>query len=964
MFHSYRQAEGLKNLAVNAMAMDRSGFLWVATENGIYRFLGSGFELFGAEQGMPEIDIRDVVSDPGGILWVGTHKNLYRWDGGRFYPAGPNPIPIPYTRRMAVEDDRHLLVLNNNRLYRLEHDAAGRMLSLSAVFPDRVVNAMPELGQAGSVTVVGQGSGKGMVWFGCGKKLCSFPAGGSGPVASGGGPVTAWGTENGLAKDRWDGVLLDRAGTLWAAGQTHVAVLARGSARFAERGIPGSDPDNLYGHAPLIEDREGRVIVPSDDAIARWDGTGWRRIGRTNGLLGSTHITSMAFDGAGDLWLGSLGGGLYNWIGYQDWEGWNDGNGSSPLSSAIWAIAPAPGGRVVVGAERGPAWIDPRLGYSGALFRASRWTQGQISAIGSAKDGSFWATTFSGDILRLDPASASALRTARVPAVILSALEVSPGRILYSTLHGLWVGQDGAVPRKAAAVETLLGESDAVNAGCVAPDGAAWFLAGNRLLRFRDSQWDLPPIDGMNKLRGSQFALACARDGAIWLTGQQSGTWRLMPGIRRIEARQLELPPALRTLATVAILVDRRGWVWLGTDAGLVVWNGQSWRHLTQESGLIWNDVDQRALLAAPDGSLWVGTSGGVAHLMHPEHVFDSGSMTALVTEIGRGDALYPVRQQVALPWSVLPLRFRISSPAMRNRSEMVFQYRMEGFQSDWIDDPGGTALFSGLPPGSYTFLARAYNAGMNVVSGTVNIQVRVFPPWWRTRWFYTLLSFGVALLLLGVMRLYVRHVRRRSLELEELVRDRTRELEASREKLRIQATHDGLTGMLNRAGVLNALKAEMDRARRENSALLVVLVDLDHFKQLNDAHGHLGGDEALRRFAEAVRSAIRSYDHAGRIGGEEFLLVLTQISREMAAQRLASLCGSISNLTVSLRGIQIAVNCSMGATLYDPRGACTSEERLLSVADRALYEAKAAGRNQAIYREADDPAAKPAQSL
>jgi diguanylate cyclase (GGDEF)-like protein len=211
-------------------------------------------------------------------------------------------------------------------------------------------------------------------------------------------------------------------------------------------------------------------------------------------------------------------------------------------------------------------------------------------------------------------------------------------------------------------------------------------------------------------------------------------------------------------------------------------------------------------------------------------------------------------------------------------------------------------------------------------------------------------------LLLVGVILLIVGRTRQRSRELERLVSERTRELEFSREQLRIQATHDGLTGMLNRVGVLKALAAEMDRARREYSVVVVALVDLDHFKRLNDAYGHLAGDEALRSFAAAAGAALRSYDHAGRYGGEEFLLVLTEIPIEAVQQRLTNLHAAISNLKISIQGSFITLNCSLGATLFDPYAGSVSGESLLSIADEALYEAKAAGRNRLVFKEAVAP--------
>ena len=209
-----------------------------------------------------------------------------------------------------------------------------------------------------------------------------------------------------------------------------------------------------------------------------------------------------------------------------------------------------------------------------------------------------------------------------------------------------------------------------------------------------------------------------------------------------------------------------------------------------------------------------------------------------------------------------------------------------------------------------------------------------------------------LALLLAGAL-LHIRRLRGKGRELERLLDERTREVEVAREQLRIRLAHDVLTGMLNRVGILGELSAEMDRTRREGGTLLVALVNLDHFKRVNDACGYQTADEALRWFAAAVGAAIRVYDHAGRYGGDEFLLVLTEIPRGGAEQRLASLHASISNLEIHTRESEFGITCSMGAIAFDPTAGCESPESLLAAADEALYAAKAQGRNRAVLHNA-----------
>lgn len=984
VFRAYRQAEGLKNLAVSAMTTDRDGFLWAATENGVYRFLGSGFQRFGPEQGIAEVDIHDLVADPSGAVWVGTEENVYRWDGQRFSAIGKSPIHVLGSQHMAVEDENHLLVIDGNRLYRLEHDAAGRLLSYLPVTSDSLVASTPDLGKVISVSVVPEPSGGMRIWLGGGRELYSLVDRASGgTIQPRDGAVTEWGKDKGLPADNWEGVLLDRAGTLWAAGERRVAVLARGSVRFQDRSIPGSDPEYVAGHAPLIEDREGRILAPAQDGIARWDGASWRIIGRANGLERTSHIAGMAIDAAGDLWFSSRGEGVYGWAGYENWEGWTDRQGLP--SATVWSIVPSRDGRIFVGTEGGPAWVDPASGTARPLLAGAKWTYGELAALFFDRRGMLYGGTFSGAIVRIDPKTGSTQRVAKLPAFIMKTLVDSTGRVFFATKQGMYVldagvpgdrssslGWKTGVPKKAisplerryaggsmqphriAAVDALLGQPNRVEAGCEAPDGVLWFLANNRLLRLKDGQWSQPPVDGLPRTRGSLLDLSCAPDGAVWVTGEQAGTWRLTPGSDRLQAWELTLPVELRSLTPLAILTDHRGWVWLGTDLGLVVWNGRNFRHLSQESGLIWNDIDQGALQISSDGSLWIGTSGGLSHILHLERVFEPAPLAVSITSVRRGDDVYSSAQPITMPWSGVPLRIQISSPAMRNRSELLFKYRMEELQPDWIESQDGLAVFSALPPGEYTFDAMVHNSSLSAYSTVVKVSVRILPPWWRSDWFLALSGLAILLLLSAVSWLYARHLKKTSRQLERMVQERTRELEASREQLRIQATHDGLTGMLNRTAILRALASEMDRASRERRTVVVALVDLDHFKRVNDAYGHMAGDEALRWFSAAVGTAIRPYDHAGRYGGEEFLLVLTEIPRESVNQRLAILHSAISNLRIQTREFDFSIACSMGATVFDPSAGPGSVESLLAVADAAMYAAKAQGRNRVILQLAD----------
>lgn len=173
-------------------------------------------------------------------------------------------------------------------------------------------------------------------------------------------------------------------------------------------------------------------------------------------------------------------------------------------------------------------------------------------------------------------------------------------------------------------------------------------------------------------------------------------------------------------------------------------------------------------------------------------------------------------------------------------------------------------------------------------------------------------------------------------------------EVEILMKKLRHQASSDPLTGLHNRRWLAERIPVEQARAAREKAPLSAILFDLDHFKQINDRHGHDTGDHVLMAVSEAVRDSLRRYDIAARIGGEEFCLILPRTGQEEAngiAERLRQV---FERLVVEPlpRG---RVTASFGVYEAMP---CDSMQQILLRADQALYAAKEAGRNRVVAME------------
>jgi len=167
-----------------------------------------------------------------------------------------------------------------------------------------------------------------------------------------------------------------------------------------------------------------------------------------------------------------------------------------------------------------------------------------------------------------------------------------------------------------------------------------------------------------------------------------------------------------------------------------------------------------------------------------------------------------------------------------------------------------------------------------------------------------------------------------------------------AREELREQATRDSLTNLWNRSSILGELARELARSDREVRPLGVVIVDLDHFKAINDTHGHLAGDAVLREAARRMQGGIRQYDSIGRYGGEEFLILFPGCSDAESYAQADRLRKQLSQTEMTLSGKTVRITASFGVTTALPGDRCT-QEALIRKADEALYLAKKSGRNR-----------------
>jgi diguanylate cyclase (GGDEF)-like protein len=175
-----------------------------------------------------------------------------------------------------------------------------------------------------------------------------------------------------------------------------------------------------------------------------------------------------------------------------------------------------------------------------------------------------------------------------------------------------------------------------------------------------------------------------------------------------------------------------------------------------------------------------------------------------------------------------------------------------------------------------------------------------------------------------------------------------------AREAMRFKASHDTLTGVWNRGVILETLEREIWRSRREGSSLGVLIVDLDHFKAVNDTYGHLVGDTVLREVTRRMQTNIRSYDAVGRYGGEEFLILLPNCSASATWNKAELLRAALTREPIETQSGALKITMSIGGVATEDWPA-KSANQILQMADLALYRAKEEGRNRTVMAGATE---------
>ena len=573
-------------------------------------------------------------------------------------------------------------------------------------------------------------------------------------------------------------------------------------------------------------------------------------------------------------------------------------------------------------------------------------------------DGSLWFGDYSGTLLHIHPET-NTYETITVPHGVHQLFADSSGTVWAITLKGLY-----GIPPSHNGKRVPVLEPDAplnkenLKSISEAPDKTLWVGTQGGLFHRSSNGWHRVQL--RNAEIGSEFAtVAAGPQGDVWVAGKFGGVARLRVENDIAAAVQVITVPTISSENVNGITIDNRGWVWISNDHGVDVLQGNRWRHFDRDEGLLWNDTNEGAFTIDKDGSAWIGTSAGLSHLIHPDAPSRSNPLVARIEEASWGGRELPVDRPSQVSWQTGDLAVDFAVFSYRNEAAVSFRYRLVGLEDDWVSTRNHSVRYPKLPPGRYRLEVVSEDSGLHRVSPPATLIFEVKPPWWMTPAAWVLMAIGVLFIAAMILRWRLGRLLDMQKRLERLVAERThalqserRELLATREVLRQQATRDGLTGLLNRTAILEVLNREWKRAEREKTGLAVIIADVDHFKRFNDTYGHIAGDEILNAIATRLKESIREYDSVGRYGGEEFLIVLTGWNRDGGEQRLTHLWQSVSTEPLSLGTRPVVVTSSFGVAGFSAGEPAAALNDLLIAADQALYRAKALGRNRIEFAQ------------
>lgn len=959
---------------INAIMQDREGFIWIASENGLGRFDGKSLKFYESvaddPSSLPSSYVWNMVLDHDDVMWVATRRGISRYDPATdsFHHIAPGSIPSVPT--LVVHTDNSLYLGSSNGLFWVSPDRT----EVRRFFPDPPIERSLSHQEIRALKFMPDGK----LWLGtAGMGAAIFD------------PRTETFTyllhdvnnPNSLAYNDVKSIELDDNGDIWLGTYGRgISIYSPATGQFRHYPYDPRDPGALKsGEVTFIhKDRTGQMWIALDHGgLARFDkatGTFEQFLHEPSDptSVASNQLRTIYEDHNGDLWIGGFPSGisLYNrakqvFRTYQVKV--TDPQGLS--NNSITTIYQDRQGDIWVGTEGGLNHFDPATGKF-KVYRADpenphALMADAVLAIKEDTAGDLWVGTWAGGLHRFDRTREIFQRYYPDDQDSASLSSKFVWDIAEDQHQNLWIAtQTGGLNLYQRDTDNFVSYRNKQGEAKSLADNFIWDLLVSR----NNDLW-IGTLHGLNRMvAGGQFdyfpsgskdgksvsgahirSLFEDSRGRIWIGTQEQGVSIYDPHSETFG--YIDVQQGLPSTTVTGIVEDDLGDIWLTTTNGLVQVRHPHHPHLnlqlnvySKEHGLAGGHFNRNAALKASDGTLFFGSTEGLTVFNPEDLVAQETDFPVHLTRfqiLNKDVAIGPnsplktsiVKAQKAhLSHRDIMFSFDFAALNYRSAAANEYAYMLEGFDRDWNYIANrSTATYTNIGSGTYVFRVKARNLNGAWIEKDPPLTVIVAPPPWLTWWAYL----GYALVVGLVIYLRREH----------------RVLRRSAETYKMQSVTDSLTKLYNRAGIVqvsNRLFAGSET--RKDTAVMVI--DIDHFKRINDRYGHDVGDMVLTQIAQLLANNVRRGDYIGRWGGEEFILLCpsaTPVAARGIAEKLRAAVEQNGFHGGGNEGIHVTVSIGLAMTQPDETFA-----RVLKRADMALYEGKDTGRNRVCLASVD----------
>lgn len=953
--------------SVRHIVQDQLGFIWLGGDNGLARYDGASLQLYQSNPNLPDALVGnyvwDMVASRSGTLWIATSAGLCFFDPqlNRFSflkDSNNQPIFNESTTAIAEYTDGRLLIAQMNVLYLVDptNPIADPIYMQSPVHTPGGENVIKDISVGND----------GIVWLATALEgVAAFnPRSGDFRYfhTSDKAPES-----DGLRSNNIESIMADTSGRIW------IGTYGKGLQIYVPHSDTWLTPELMASEASgvvmdIMEDRAGHVWASIDPAgVLRFDQNlkriaAYSHSASERNSLYSNKPRALFEDANRDVWLGytPLGFSFVNRVQehIKTYLAQHE-NADTISDSAILSILRDSRGLIWVGTEGGLNAFDPATEtfrrYVKDADNPKALSSNAILSLAEEPGQGLWVGTWGGGLHYLDFTTDT---FTRFYPPSNSGADLG-GAYIWSTLRDkdgvIWLGTetDGLIRYEPQTGEVTKfkndGSSDPHKIPTnfilqIADDGDfLWLASYGGLLKydkqtqlFHTFQTTTNEAQGLNSLTVKSLLL----DGSdtLWV-GTNKGLNKLNRRTGKVE--NIGASSDSSNMVIASMVKGPEGWLWLATNKGLVMTDPITHKQRSLESapGVIGAVFNRNASIASSDGDLYFGSIDGLLRFKPESLLQEAQPFPVHITDfrifnrdlpIGGPEAILQksilFTDAIKLNYKQNMFTFQFSAMNFRAKSDTEYSYKLHGFDAEWINNgKRDTATYTNLDPGQYVFRIRARSPGHAWIENAKNIVVTIDPPPWRTVWayaIYTLLiiAIGFAIYAIGTLK-------------------------RSSDKYRELSETDALTGLYNRHGINQLCRGIFAAAPTRPQACLA-LIDIDHFKRINDQHGHDIGDEVLIAVSSVIQQSTRGCDYLGRWGGEEFILICPDTDINGMKVLVEKIRANVAAHTFAKTDDPLLVTVSIGFT------ALTTQDTFgeaIKRADVALYDAKSSGRNLSI---------------